>query len=85
MWAWHSACSTCFVISSSDFEGFQGLNYKQTVQDVGELSRFFTGWGRNELFGLTVRERRHWVNWASEMIERDRKAREEWQQQLRPS
>jgi hypothetical protein len=72
------------VISSSDFNG---LNYKQTVEDVGELAQFFKGWGRNELFGMTVRERRHWVNWASEMIEIERKAREQWlqqQQQLRP-
>jgi hypothetical protein len=66
------------VISSSDFNG---LNYKQTVEDVGELAQYFKGWGRNELFGMSVRERRHWVNWASEMIEIERKAREQWLQQ----
>jgi hypothetical protein len=68
------------VTSSS---GFNGLNYAQTVQDIGELSRYFTGWGRDELFNMTVRERRHWVNWAIEMIEIERKAREQWQEHQR--
>lgn len=26
---------------------------------------FFTGWSRADLTGLTVRERRHWIRWAS--------------------
>lgn len=66
---------------------FSGLNYKQTVQDVGELAACgkFNGWSRGDFFGMSVRERRHWVNWASEMIEIDRKAREQWLQQHRPS
>lgn len=74
------------MISSSDSEGFKGLNYKQTVEDIGELSQYFTGWGRDEMFNMTVRERRHWVNWAGEMMELERKAREQWLlQQRRPS
>ncbi len=69
---------------TSSSASFKGLNYKQTIQDVGELSQYFTGWGFNELMGMSVRIRRHYVNWASEMIEIERKAREQWLQQHRP-
>jgi hypothetical protein len=34
------------------------------MQDTGALARFFTGWTRSDLMGLSVRERRYWIEWA---------------------
>lgn len=35
------------------------------------------GWGRNEIMGIGVRERRYWVNWVTEIAEMESKARQE--------
>lgn len=41
------------------------MDYKATIGEIGALARFFTGWSRADLMGLSVRERRYWIEWAS--------------------
>lgn len=61
-WSWHSGSVTCFATLS---RSFNGLEYKATIEEVGVLARFFTGWSRADLMGLSVRERRYWIQWAT--------------------
>ena len=44
------------------------MEYKGMIEDVGALARFFTGWSRADLFGLSVRERRYWIRQAAYVI-----------------
>lgn len=54
---------------------FRGLSYQDTIEETGVLARFFTGWSRSDLFGLSVRERRYWIDWAAYVTARDERAR----------
>lgn len=52
------------------------MHYKTTIEEVGALARFFTGWSRADLMGLSVRERRYWVRWATYTVAQQERARE---------
>lgn len=54
------------------------MYYPATMDEIGALSRHFTGWTRADLMGMSVRERRHWVEWMSAI--RNRQKREAEQQ-----
>lgn len=60
-WSWHSGWRICFVTLSSSF---RGLDYRGTLEEVGALARYFTGWTRADLMSLTVRERRYRIEEA---------------------
>lgn len=61
-----SGLPTCFVTLSSS-SPFRGLRYQDTIEEIGALAREFSGWSRADLFGLSVRERRYWIKWATWM------------------
>lgn len=68
------------MISSSSFNG---LSYRGMMDDVGALAKYFGGWSRADLMGLSVRERRHWVKWANAIVTKSNRERamREWSAQ----
>jgi hypothetical protein len=50
-------------------ETFKGLNYRQVIYDTGVIAKHFTGWSYREIMSMTPRERRHWIEWASAIID----------------
>lgn len=51
------------------------MEYKGTIEEVGALARFFTGWSRADLMGLSVRERRYWIRWAAYAVRQSQNGR----------
>jgi hypothetical protein len=56
---------TCFATWSSSF---RVLHYADTVEEVGALARYFTGWSRSDLMSMPVRERRYRLKWATAIV-----------------
>jgi hypothetical protein len=79
-WSSHSGLRTCFATLSTSF---RGLSYRVTMDEVGALAKYFTGWTRSDLMGMSVRERRHWMNWSSAVVNKQRRDAEQqrWLQQ----
>lgn len=47
------------------------------MDEVGALAKYFAGWTRSDLMGMSVRERRHWLNWSSAVVSKQRREREQ--------
>ena len=58
------------------------MYYPDAIQETGAISKYM-GWGRNEIMSMSVRERRFWVSWATEVSEKEQKVREETWARLR--
>lgn len=46
----------------------------QTFEEVGALSKFFPGWGYQEIWEMTDAERLYWLRWAERYVEEEKKA-----------
>ena len=53
------------------------MDYKVTIEEIGALAMFFTGWSKADLMNLSVRERRHWVSWALAITAKRRREAEQ--------
>jgi hypothetical protein len=57
------------------------MDYRSTMDEVGALANYFTGWTRADLMGLSVRERRYRVEWALAVVSRQKREAEARQAQ----